>query len=119
MSARFTPRLNPRLNRPLVLEEARRSPDSAGGANETWIPVGTLWADIIARSGRERGASTDAVSAMDYRIIVRANPPGSAARPSADQRFREGSRVFRINAVAERDAEGRYLTCFAHEEVAV
>ena len=55
-------------------------------------------------------------SAMGYRITVRAAPVGAPSRPRPDQRFREGARVFRILAVAERDAVGRYLTCFAEEE---
>ena len=55
---------------------------------------------------------------MSYRIVVRAAPMGSDARPRPDQRFREGARVFAIRAVAEEDAAGRYLVCFADEEVA-
>jgi head-tail adaptor len=42
---------------------------------------------------------------------------GSDRRPRPDQRFREGARLFRILAVAEADAQGLYLTCFAREEV--
>lgn len=45
------------------------------------------------------------------RVTVRA-----VARPKPGQRFREGSRVFAILAVAERDPAGRYLTCFCREE---
>jgi head-tail adaptor len=33
-------------------------------------------------------------------------------------RFREGDRAFPIQAVSERDPAGRFLTCFAIEEVA-
>jgi head-tail adaptor len=44
---------------------------------------------------------------------------GQGARPQAGQRFRDGVRVFRIIAVADQGDAGRYLTCFAREEVAV
>ncbi|MGB4908701.1 MAG: head-tail adaptor protein, partial [Tabrizicola sp.] len=52
-----------------------------------------------------------------YRITVRGTPTGSPSRPKAGQRFREGTRLFLIQAVTERDQFGRYLTCFAREEV--
>ena len=54
---------------------------------------------------------------VTYRITVRAAPFGAPRRPKPEQRLREGARVFRIAAVAEDDADGRYLTCFAQEEV--
>jgi head-tail adaptor len=50
------------------------------------------------------------------RITVRGAPVGAEQRPRPDQRFRDGSRLFRILAVTERDAAGRYLLCFAREE---
>ncbi len=49
---------------------------------------------------------------------MRAAPIGAPSRPRPDQRFREGARIFRIHSVTERDDQGRYLTCFATEEVA-
>ncbi|MCV3271136.1 phage head closure protein [Roseobacter sinensis] len=109
----------PRLNRQLVLEAPQRLDDGAGGYVETWQALGTLWAEVKPRSGRERALSETAVSAMSYRITVRGAPFGDAQRPVPDQRFREGARLFLIEAVAEGDASGRYLTCFATEEVAV
>ena len=38
-------------------------------------------------------------------------------RPVPGQRLRDGARIFAIRAVAERDGDGRYLTCFTQEEV--
>lgn len=107
-----------RLNRRLVLEAAQRVPDGAGGFAETWVELGTLWADIRARSGRERAGEAVALSATGYRILVRAAPHGAPSRPVPGQRLRQGARVFAISAVAEADADGRYLSCFAEEEVA-
>ena len=62
------------LNRKLVLEEAVRAPDGAGGFAETWAQLGTLWAEVVARTGRERGGEAVPVSATAYRITVRAAP---------------------------------------------
>ncbi|WP_397543021.1 phage head completion protein [Roseovarius salis] len=109
----------PRLNRQLMLEEASRVPDGAGGWQQSWAVLGTLWADIDARTGRDTGGEGAHLSAMRYRIVVRAAPRGAPSRPRPGQRFRDGDRIFAIMAVAEQDAGGRYLTCFAEEELAL
>lgn len=106
-----------RLNRRLVLEEAQRVPDGAGGFTLAWVALGALWARVEAEAGRERAGEFVTLSSVAHRITVRAAPQGAPSRPKPEQRFREGARVFRITAVAEADAEGRYLTCFAQEEV--
>ncbi|NSX56255.1 head-tail adaptor protein [Parasulfitobacter algicola] len=106
------------LSRELVLEGAVQLPDGAGGFRENWQALGTLWAEIKAGSGRETSGGFGPVSRMSYRITVRGAPFGTASRPKADQRFRDGGRVFRILAVGESDANGRYLICHAIEEVA-
>jgi head-tail adaptor len=107
----------PRLNRPLVLEEAQRVADGAGGFALSWVALGTLWARVEPGTGRERAGEFVTLSSVPYRITVRAAPQGVASRPKPEQRFRDGARVFRITAVTEEDAEGHYLTCFAQEEV--
>ncbi|SDW33365.1 phage head closure protein [Litoreibacter albidus] len=105
------------LNRRLTLEHAVRVADGAGGYVEAWTPLGELWARVKAGSGRERFGAGVTVSAVPYRIVVRGAPMGAQARPKPEQRFREGTRVFRIVGVAEYDVDARYLTCFAIEEV--
>ncbi len=109
----------PRLSRRLYLERAERVADGAGGFDITWVVVASVWGEITARTGRERRLLEAPVSSMSYRIVVRGAPQGSPLRPRPDQRFREGSRIFNIRAVTERGFDGRFLTCFADEEVAV
>ncbi|MGH1356062.1 MAG: head-tail adaptor protein [Thalassovita sp.] len=108
----------PRLNRALALEEAVNAPDGAGGFSQSWATLGHLWAEVTFRSGREASQGGGAVSLASYKITVRGAPPSSSMRPRPDQRFREGTRLFRILSVAEKDAEGRYLICIAQEEAA-
>ncbi|WP_299206619.1 head-tail adaptor protein [uncultured Tateyamaria sp.] len=109
----------PRLNRRLTLESPSRVSDGAGGFSERWMPLGVLWAELTARTGRETIATGAAVSAVPYSVVVRGAPVGHPERPIADQRFRDGNRVFHIRSVAERDPEGRYLVCMTDEEVAI
>ncbi len=108
--------LAPVLNRKLLLEEESRTPDSAGGWTRGWVALGALWAAVRSRSGREAEEGGRSVSRVSHRILVRAAPVGSQRRPRPDQRFREGTRLFRIRAVTEADGRGRYLVCWADEE---
>ena len=108
----------PRLDRYLTLEEAQSVPDGSGGFTQSWVPLGDLWAEIRPGTGSERAGDFITVSRVPYRITVRSAPAGAPSRPKPDQRFREGDRLYRILAVSDRDDRGRYLTCFAEEEVA-
>jgi head-tail adaptor len=107
----------PHLNRALVLEGAAQSPDGAGGFVQTWSAEGTLWAEVLPGSGSDVLGEERMLSAVPYRVTVRGAPAGSPSRPKPGQRFREGARLFLIQAVTERDPAGRYLTCFVREEV--
>lgn len=106
----------PKLTRRVGLMTPVRLPDGAGGFTETWEELGRLWVEILPRSGSAVGAVDLPLGRTGYRITVRAAPPGSPQRPIAGQEFHDGTRRFRIDAVTERDAEGRFLVCFATED---
>ena len=108
----------PVLNRSLVLEGPTQTPDGAGGYQRNWQPLGVLWAQIRPGTGRERAAFAATVSRVPVKITIRAAAPGSQSRPVAGQRFREGTRLYNINAVTESDPHARYLLCIAEEETA-
>ncbi|WP_422050093.1 head-tail adaptor protein [Shimia sp.] len=106
------------LSRKLVLERPLAAPDGAGGFARTWEALGTVWADVRLRSGRERDGGDMSLSSVRYKITLRGAPVGSQMRPTPDCRFRDGARIFTIEAVAESDGLGRYLICHATEEEA-
>lgn len=112
----MSPVCPPELRRKLTLERLERVQDGAGGFLETWVILGALWAEVKAGTGKETEQDFLTLSSVPYRVTVRSAPPGVESRPRADQRFREGNRVFRILAVADADSRGRYLTCFTREE---
>ncbi len=114
MMARGT---RPRLTRRLMLEERASLPDGAGGFAVSWRAVGTLWADIAPRTGREDFLAAQARSRMRHRIVVRGAPVGAPSRPRTDQRLREGDRIFNILTVTESDPAGRFLEIIAEEGV--
>jgi head-tail adaptor len=106
----------PHLTRRLVLEAPVNTPDGVGGFTESWAVLGVLWAEVLAGTGRDVPGEEITLTSIPYRIIVRGAPQGAPSRPRADQRLRDGARLYRIVAVTERDAGGQYLTCFAREE---
>ena len=81
-----------------------------------WQALGTVWAEVKSATGRETAAGEATLSRASYRITLRAAPFGSPSRPLPDQRFRDGPRLFTIEAVTEADPNGRYLVCVAQEE---
>lgn len=105
------------LNRRLVLEAPQRVSDGAGGFDETWIALGTLWAGVKPRTGRLARGETGEVSIGGFRFTVRGAPKGHSNRPEPGQRFRMGARVFRIESVTENEPSGLYLVCECQEEV--
>lgn len=107
----------PRLDRQMVLEAPTQVADGGGGFSLTWVARGVLWAELLSGTGREAAGAEVRTAQVPYRITVRGAPVGSEARPKAEQRLRDGTRIFTILAVSERDPRGQYLTCFAREEV--
>ncbi len=107
----------PSLNRRLDLEDRVMIPDGAGGFAVSWSKLGTLPAMIRPRTGSERSIGERTVSRTGFRITVRAAPDGAPSRPKPEQRFRDGTRVYDIRAVAENSESALYLDCWAEEGV--
>ena len=108
-------RTPPPLNRKLMLEARGSEPDGGGGVVEGWTALGSHWAAVRAVSGREVLAGERPASRVTHEVVIRGAAPGSPRRPSADQRFRMGSRIFAIRGVAEADETGAWLRCWVEE----
>lgn len=102
------------MNRRLQLEAPVRVADGAGGFRETWGARGHIWAAVETRGA---GREVDQAARLQVKITLRGLAQGAQARPDASMRFRDGARIYRIEAVHEGDPEGRSLVCFAVEEV--
>ena len=61
----------PLLNCEMVLEAPGRIGDQAGGYVMAWTALGTLWAELSARSGCERALGGAPTSQVAYKIVVR------------------------------------------------
>ncbi|MEL6641739.1 MAG: head-tail adaptor protein [Pseudomonadota bacterium] len=106
----------PRLTRLMVLEAPVRTPDGSGGHTTTWDPQGSIFVDLKPGTGRQATGQIGALARNTMRAIVRAAGVGAPSRPKPGQRLREGTRFFRIDAVAHYDRGAHYLTCFVVEE---
>jgi len=106
----------PRLNRTMVLETPVRTQDGAGGHTTTWTAKGSLFAEVKPGMGRQVRGEIAALSRRTIRVIIRAAAIGASSRPVPGDRFREGSVIYRIDAVAAYDRGAHYLTCYTVEE---
>lgn len=106
------------FNRRLFLEEKQKLADGAGGYSESWVVLGTHWGAIRADRGRVRGSGGVEVSTVPYRIVVRAAAVDSPARPKPGQRFRDDTRIFSVEAVADNVPGPLFVTCYTKEEIA-
>ena len=97
--------------------EARAEPARRrrAGSSSTWVPVGTIWADVRPGAGREDFTGAAARPRVALPDPGARGAGGAPSRPRADQRLREGARVFDILTVTEHDPAGRYLEIRAEE----
>jgi SPP1 family predicted phage head-tail adaptor len=91
-----------RLRHRLTLEQPVETPDGAGGALRTYAAAATVWAELTPTHARAALAADVRGANVTHRIVIRAGPAVTTRH-----RFREGSRIFEIVALRER--EGRFL----------
>jgi SPP1 family predicted phage head-tail adaptor len=101
------------LNRRLTLEAPVETPDGAGGVTRTYQAVVTLWASVIPVSARSQSEAERLGGAVTHRISLR-----FTADITTRHRFRDGSRIFRILSLRDRDGRKRFLQIDADESVA-
>lgn len=104
------------LNRKLVLEERSGIADGAGGYSGGWVALGTHWAEVGRRSGRQERGEVGARSRVTYIVRLRAVAPGQPSRPRPGQRFRDGDRLFLIRSVGDARSGEAMLECVTDEE---
>lgn len=104
------------LTRRLSLEAPDRVSDGAGGYSENWDLLGYVWGQIETIGAGIEGTPEGMASNVRIRITLRSAPVGSSRRPKPDQRLRDGSRVFEIDAVTEAE-HPLYLWVWASEAV--
>ena len=98
------------LRHRVVLEEAQRVSDGAGGYTETWVALATLWAALSPSGGGEGVEAGRLAGRVSHIITVR-----HRAGVTPAMRFRQGARVFHILAVIDEAARHHWLRCLCEE----
>lgn len=82
----------------LVIQQPVETPDDQGGVVRTWTTFATVWAQVKPLAAR-RDVEADADGAtQSYRIVLR-----SHLSLTLQHRFSDGTRIFRIVAIRDRD----------------
>ncbi len=105
----------PDLTRRLVLEARIDAPDGGGGVAAVWTALGAHWADVRPSGAVERTLGGVETSLATHKVTLRWAPFGAPSRPVANQRFREGARIFDILGVTEADTRNAWLVAWVRE----
>jgi SPP1 family predicted phage head-tail adaptor len=95
----------------LMLEEATRASDGAGGHTISWTEVGTLFARIEPLSATGRFGADQTLENVTHRITMRCR-----SDVVSGMRLRRLGRAFEVITVHDPDETGRYLVCRVREE---
>jgi SPP1 family predicted phage head-tail adaptor len=102
-----------RLRLRLTLERATATPDGAGGSTLLWNAIATVPADVTPVKADERSVGEGFSDLTLHKIAIR-----KRADILSSDRFRLGTRVFRIRSISDPDEDGRFLVCLCEEEKA-
>lgn len=95
----------------LHLEMPQSTPDGAGGADVTWLPVASLWGSLRPLSANEGENGDGIASHVTHEIVTRHRDGVTAA-----MRFVKGARVFAIRSVVDPFETGVWLKCLVEEK---
>lgn len=98
-----------------VLQQRQSAADGQGGNVVTWVPVATVWAEVVAITGSEGVTADQQRPLVLYNITIRYRPGITPSEYGADasMRFVVGARTFDIRTVIdiEERHEGLLLGC--------
>jgi SPP1 family predicted phage head-tail adaptor len=95
----------------LTLERPTATPDGAGGFTLAWNAITILPADVAPVKADERSVDEGLSDLTLHKIVIR-----KRADILSSDRFRLGTRVFRIRSIVDPDEDGRFLVCVCEEE---
>jgi SPP1 family predicted phage head-tail adaptor len=98
------------LRRRLTLETQARVADGGGGVSVTWTPVADLWAELRNPGGSETFIAEGLQGKVTHEIVIRKRMDVVPA-----MRFRQGTRVYIVEAVLGRDEPEPFLRILAEE----
>jgi SPP1 family predicted phage head-tail adaptor len=101
------------LNRRLVLEAPVESADGAGGVTRSFAEMATLWVSVTPVSAAWQIEAARLGAKVTHRLHLRFSDDITTRH-----RFRDGTRIYRIVSIRDRDGRKRFLEIEAEERVA-
>jgi SPP1 family predicted phage head-tail adaptor len=98
------------LNQRLTLEVPVEAADGAGGVTRSYEAGPTLWASLTPLGARADIVAASLGARVTHRVVMRMR-----SDVTTRHRLRKGARMFRIVALREQDASGRFLVIDAEE----
>jgi SPP1 family predicted phage head-tail adaptor len=98
------------LNKRLVIEAPLPGLSDGGSETISWQPLGTVWAALRPKSGREAVHADAQTLHTTHEIWLRYRADLTGA-----MRFRLGLRVFAITSILDPDERQRWLVCQTDE----
>lgn len=98
------------LRQRLSIEQPQRTGDGGGGASETWVGIGEVWARVRPLSGEERADADALAGVVSHEVVIRYRTD-----LAPEMHFRRGERLFDIRAVLDLDDNRRFLRCLVEE----
>ena len=90
------------------LQSPTSTTDAGGGRSQAWTTLGTIWANIVPKSGKERFKHDQIQDTTTHDVTIR-------YRPDIDAKYRilYGSRTFSIKSILNVDERDRFylLSC--------
>jgi SPP1 family predicted phage head-tail adaptor len=100
------------LNRRLVLEAPVESADGSGGVTRGFAEMATLWVSVTPVSAARAIEAERLGAKVTHRLHLRFSDDITTRN-----RFRDGSRIYRIVTIRDRDGRKRFLEIEAEERV--
>jgi SPP1 family predicted phage head-tail adaptor len=100
-----------KLKRRIILQSFTETPDGYGQAVKTWAALSTVWAEIVALSGKELANAQQISAEVNYRIRIR-----YLSTVKAEHRVLFGSRIYNVTAPIP-DVNNTYLDLFCVEVI--
>lgn len=96
----------------LTLQQNQPDYDDAGGYQEQWHAIATLWGQVEPQRAGNQTFAQQVVSNITHHITIRYR-----ADITTSMRFMRAGRFFTISACHDPDESQRYLVCSVREEI--
>lgn len=100
-----------KLDKRVTLQQLNRTADGAGGWEEVWANVATVWARVSPLRGGERYEAQRVQANLSHKVTIR-----HRAGTTPAMRILYGTRVLQITAVIDPDERHEVLELLCEEQ---